>query len=985
MANKPNNPSLWSRAKSLAKQKFDVYPSAYANGWAAKWYKGKGGTWSKAEYGMEIPMMENGGKPDWLLEAQLKAQGYFGNALQQKINSMAQGGEPQNAGFQALPQYVQDKIMGAAYGGYIPEMGYGGIALQDVIDRLQKREEKLVAKGYKAVDEGRDKKADRILGRAARVEDRKIRLMENMAYGGMAYPFMDEGGEANGEMALGQMAAVSDKMAKLLQFVKPDDNLDPWVASKLAVMDHSADAISDYMMYGAEGDEEETEEMEDLDEMANGGYTVTRSNDRKGKTHKVTGPDGTVKYFGDSKLGQHPKDPKRKAAFYARHKKNLDNNPFFRAFARETWAEGGYVGYDGKRHMSNTPTWSGNTGYEMGGMMYGNPFLPMAQYGMETEPRQEDYPDYQSWEQAMLDWTYGRTNEQPVATAAPSAPEVIEGDVPGGGQRPLPPELIPQSAPTYSGPSIVDMLASVGKASDFNSRTKLAEQLGISNYRGTASQNISMMKKIMNNPTVLNDYNPPVNTSRKSSSAQVNVPTAPDANEADQGTDQPKTSTQAPVKKEAPKTSGSNVGRNVGIGLGIAGALGVAGLTAADLIGADFEKLSSKDAFKGIDKRRLTLARKKLIDEAFKAGVKSIDDAEKFYKKLPSRARKILDNLDAMEIPNSLAGTKGVAAQDVAAYNALQEAQAEEAIIAQREAAKKAADLRRFNAQKAAAIRWGKPIPTMPTAVAPAAAEARSARGIWNVIREGYGAARATPLFKLLRKEDGGYIPYMQEGGDSTFENFLEFIDPTGVSSYDDVYRTFNDANAPWWEKTLSVASALPVVGKLGKGAKAFSELSKIGKAKRVAGKIISPVAQMDNYLNPASRFVGTVTGKALENAPKGVKIAADIGSKSNQARRFFTGTDMLMGYAQGGIYIDPKKKGTFKAQATRMGMGVQEAASAILNAPEGKYSPEMRRKANFARNFAKQDGGLVEGAEMEVTPEQAELLRQQGYDFEII
>jgi hypothetical protein len=29
----------------LAKSKFDVYPSAYANGWAAKWYKSKGGGW----------------------------------------------------------------------------------------------------------------------------------------------------------------------------------------------------------------------------------------------------------------------------------------------------------------------------------------------------------------------------------------------------------------------------------------------------------------------------------------------------------------------------------------------------------------------------------------------------------------------------------------------------------------------------------------------------------------------------------------------------------------------------------------------------------------------------------------------------------------------------------------------------------------------------------------------------------------------------
>jgi len=43
--NVPTKPSLWSRAKSLAKQKFDVYPSAYANGWAAKWYKKHGGGW----------------------------------------------------------------------------------------------------------------------------------------------------------------------------------------------------------------------------------------------------------------------------------------------------------------------------------------------------------------------------------------------------------------------------------------------------------------------------------------------------------------------------------------------------------------------------------------------------------------------------------------------------------------------------------------------------------------------------------------------------------------------------------------------------------------------------------------------------------------------------------------------------------------------------------------------------------------------------
>lgn len=43
--NKPNDPEKWSECKSAAKSKFDVYPSAYANAWASKCYKKKGGTW----------------------------------------------------------------------------------------------------------------------------------------------------------------------------------------------------------------------------------------------------------------------------------------------------------------------------------------------------------------------------------------------------------------------------------------------------------------------------------------------------------------------------------------------------------------------------------------------------------------------------------------------------------------------------------------------------------------------------------------------------------------------------------------------------------------------------------------------------------------------------------------------------------------------------------------------------------------------------
>lgn len=52
--NSPTNPKLWARAKSMARSKFDVYPSAYANGWASKWYKSKGGGWRATKEETEI-------------------------------------------------------------------------------------------------------------------------------------------------------------------------------------------------------------------------------------------------------------------------------------------------------------------------------------------------------------------------------------------------------------------------------------------------------------------------------------------------------------------------------------------------------------------------------------------------------------------------------------------------------------------------------------------------------------------------------------------------------------------------------------------------------------------------------------------------------------------------------------------------------------------------------------------------------------------
>lgn len=52
-------------------------------------------------------------------------------------------------------------------------------------------------------------------------------------------------------------------------------------------------------------------------------------------------------------------------------------------------------------------------------------------------------------------------------------------------------------------------------------------------------------------------------------------------------------------------------------------------------------------------------------------------------------------------------------------------------------------------------------------------------------------------------------------------------------------------------------------------------------------------------------------------------------------------------------IKIAKEKEGTFKREATKHGKTPKQFAKEVLNSPEGKFSPLMRKKANFCNNFA--------------------------------
>jgi hypothetical protein len=109
--NVPTSPEKWARAKSAARAKFDVYPSAYANGWAAKKYKEMGGGWKKeAELNKEAFLAGLAGRT--ILGA--------GRLLKKPVSRLMLGKKslsPQKRGAHLMKRVGQVGTAGAVVGG----------------------------------------------------------------------------------------------------------------------------------------------------------------------------------------------------------------------------------------------------------------------------------------------------------------------------------------------------------------------------------------------------------------------------------------------------------------------------------------------------------------------------------------------------------------------------------------------------------------------------------------------------------------------------------------------------------------------------------------------------------------------------------------------------------------------------------------------------------------------------------------------------
>lgn len=407
--NKPTNPALWSRAKALARSKFDVYPSAYANGWAAKWYKGKGGGWRKAQMGGEesdqmeeiLDQIENaleqGAQPEEILQ-QLIEMGVDEKQaqalVQEAIQDLQEDAQEENNGDEKEIEEAQKgkEIGNERKRNFVSKSDYEKMQSE----KKQKKEiEEKKAIEQKAIRESKYynnpsslRNYDPIKFNDPNIQTNVKKECRSGEYVWEYQPCPEEKQTTNMiEKPEGTYSnsptgkyyyvnlpnsglGISDEVQinpRELQRYFDNYNLKYSGSGSSAYGDAPINAnlmydpnlpVGEYydlnQSYNGEPvhyyntpnaqffPDTNKEYGGNVDMFGNGGsYRVYKTSERKGKTHKVVGPGGVTKYFGDPKLGERSKSKYGKKGFYARHKKNLAKNPFFRAYARATWAEGG--------------------------------------------------------------------------------------------------------------------------------------------------------------------------------------------------------------------------------------------------------------------------------------------------------------------------------------------------------------------------------------------------------------------------------------------------------------------------------------------------------------------------------------------------------------------------------------------------------------------------------------------------------------------
>lgn len=190
--------------------------------------------------------------------------------------------------------------------------------------------------------------------------------------------------------------------------------------------------------------------------------------------------------------------------------------------------------------------------------------------------------------------------------------------------------------------------------------------------------------------------------------------------------------------------------------------------------------------------------------------------------------------------------------------------------------------------------------------------------------------------FKYVKKfEEGGSIKdfIKSDAYNSSLASIVKMIDPTGVSSYGDVYNAWTDGKTDY-NDFLEPLAALPLIGKAGKALKLIPRLERLGSVGRYirnlseysdAQKILNKTAPNPKALSVGSKVLSRYPGQPRYINPNSAEVIKNAKDIVNQNKMItypllgIRGTDFLNGatqtYQQTASDIDKRNEEISKAK----------------------------------------------------------------------
>jgi hypothetical protein len=229
--NVPTNPGLWARAKTLARSKFDVYPSAYANGWAAKWYKGKGGGWKSIQEGKQMKSLKDILSEGVVVSSDFKLDktGRRYKAHRKTMNPEKMTSEEKLDVLASIQDFV-----GRQYSGEVDQTSTSIVEVKSsAAARLQKALDKI-----REDRERRERLAQPFIDKVFGKKDQKQGVAE--AKDPREYDY-------EGDMAKSQLRSIIANSQAVHDMLKDTTNMAEWVQSKITKAEDYMSTVADYM------------------------------------------------------------------------------------------------------------------------------------------------------------------------------------------------------------------------------------------------------------------------------------------------------------------------------------------------------------------------------------------------------------------------------------------------------------------------------------------------------------------------------------------------------------------------------------------------------------------------------------------------------------------------------------------------------------------------------------------------------------------